>query len=178
MVCKHCEGTNIVEGVIFGNRDIHHVGPKYSTVLFFETAEQTYCDICIDCGEINRIYIKPNLDRKWIKGINKRTDLIHKTQDQIYSDFMNDEIRTQIEKYSELLISGDCKTLYVHELDNYEKHELYKHIVRTKGPSYRLYVDKTTHQDVLIREATMNLHRGKYVVKIPPQPKTSEYDLY
>lgn len=67
MNCKNCKSTRIEEGISIGkSADTGNIGPK-STKGIFTYLSQMYCDICLDCGEILRFYIKDDTDRKWIK---------------------------------------------------------------------------------------------------------------
>jgi hypothetical protein len=59
--CKNCESVNISRGLTLGN-----LGPKYKVGIFIGV-EQMYIDVCEDCGEIVRFYIKPKKQREWYK---------------------------------------------------------------------------------------------------------------
>ena len=63
MVCSNCNGTRIETGVVIGLTDI---GPKYRNGPFTQFS-QMYSDICLDCGEILRFYIKESTDKNWVK---------------------------------------------------------------------------------------------------------------
>lgn len=66
MTCKNCESTNITKGVTFGlSGEVGSFGPKFKTGIFIGV-ESMYCDLCEDCGEIIRQYIKPKKKRKWL----------------------------------------------------------------------------------------------------------------
>jgi len=65
--CTRCGGTRIEEGVAIGlSNEIGNIGPKYTKGIFVGTL-QMYTDLCLDCGEINRLYIKDLEERKWDK---------------------------------------------------------------------------------------------------------------
>ena len=67
MNCKNCNSTKIEEGISIGkSADTGNIGPK-STKGILTYVSQMYCDICLDCGEIIRFYIKDDTDRKWVK---------------------------------------------------------------------------------------------------------------
>ena len=66
MNCPHCSSTNIKEGVSIGKTgDSGSIGPQYRFGIVVGTAPM-FCDLCLDCGEITRMYVKEkNLDKKW-----------------------------------------------------------------------------------------------------------------
>lgn len=67
MTCSKCGGTRIESGVAIGiSADVGNVGPKYNSGILVGVT-QMYCDLCLDCGEILRFYIKDRTDRKWNK---------------------------------------------------------------------------------------------------------------
>ncbi|WP_426348643.1 hypothetical protein ACPWSR_12915 [Alloiococcus sp. CFN-8] len=67
MSCPSCGSTNIEEGVSIGkSAEGGCIGPRFSGFLFDGVA-QMYCDICLNCGEITRFFIKEDTDKKWIK---------------------------------------------------------------------------------------------------------------
>jgi hypothetical protein len=67
MTCSHCGGTHIESGVSIGlTAETGNIGPNYKMGLLIGTS-QMYCDLCLDCGEILRFYIKDRTDRKWNK---------------------------------------------------------------------------------------------------------------
>ena len=67
MSCPHCGSTNIEEGVSIGqSAETGNIGPNYKKGLFVGSV-QMYCDICLDCGEITRFFIKESTDKKWCK---------------------------------------------------------------------------------------------------------------
>jgi hypothetical protein len=67
MSCPHCDSTNIEKGISIGkSAEAGSVGPKFSSGIFTGVA-QMYCDLCLDCGEITRFFIKEDTDKKWIK---------------------------------------------------------------------------------------------------------------
>ena len=69
MQCKHCGGKNIEEGIALGMaNEAFDVGLKYSTLMMIG-AVSVYCDVCMDCGEILRMYITDKSKRKWKKKI-------------------------------------------------------------------------------------------------------------
>ena len=165
MVCKHCESTNIAEGVVFGYIEaLRNIGPKYKQGLLFHGIEETFCDVCQDCGEIQRLYIKPKTKRNWITMSEDRQDLINKKFKTAIPAELEEKIILETYRLGELLIKKRCDMKYVQDIDNYTKHEWYDYPVKTKGPTYRLYVDNTTGQTVMIRPTTMNKHKGNYVI--------------
>lgn len=67
MICEHCSSTRIEEGVAIGkSAEAGNIGPKYKSGLLIGVV-QMYCDICLDCGEIIRFFIKEDTDKKWVK---------------------------------------------------------------------------------------------------------------
>ena len=67
MSCSNCGGTRIESGVSIGkNAETGNIGPRYNIGLMI-VVTQMYCDICLDCGEILRFYIKDRTDRNWNK---------------------------------------------------------------------------------------------------------------
>lgn len=68
MECKNCGGNNIEEGIAWGiaNQALD-VGLKYNS-LMMTSAVSAYSDVCMDCGEILRIYIMDKSKRKWKKN--------------------------------------------------------------------------------------------------------------
>lgn len=62
MACSNCGGTNRESGVAIGlGAEIGNIGPKYNWGIMVGVT-QMYCDICLDCGEILRFYIKDRTD--------------------------------------------------------------------------------------------------------------------
>ncbi len=67
MNCNNCNGSRIEEGISIGlTAETGNIGPRSSKFLV-EHVSQMYCDLCLDCGELIRFYIKDDTDRKWIK---------------------------------------------------------------------------------------------------------------
>lgn len=67
-ICPHCGGTRIESGVSIGlNAETGNIGPRYNTGMMISVI-QMYGDLCLDCGEILRFYIKDLKDRKWNKN--------------------------------------------------------------------------------------------------------------
>lgn len=67
MNCKNCNSTRVEEGISMGlTAESGYIGPQASKGIFTYTSPM-FCDICLDCGEILRFYIRDNTDRKWIK---------------------------------------------------------------------------------------------------------------
>lgn len=67
MSCQQCNSTRIEEGIAIGQTaETGNIGPK-SRKGPFGYVSQMYCDLCLDCGTIQRLYIKDGTDRKWIK---------------------------------------------------------------------------------------------------------------
>jgi hypothetical protein len=67
MSCSNCDGTRIESGVAIGqSAEVGNIGPKYAKGIFMAVT-QMYCDICLDCGEITRFFIKDLTERNWSK---------------------------------------------------------------------------------------------------------------
>ena len=67
MACANCGGSRIESGVAIGkSNETGNVGPKYNSSILIGVT-QMYCDICLDCGELTRFYIKDRTDRNWNK---------------------------------------------------------------------------------------------------------------
>lgn len=67
MPCPNCNSTRIETGIAIGqSAEVGNIGPKYSKGIFGGVT-QMYCDLCLDCGEILRLYIKDTTDRNWYK---------------------------------------------------------------------------------------------------------------
>ena len=67
MACSNCGGNRIETGVSIGqSAEIGNIGPKYNSSILIRVS-QMYCDICLDCGELTRFYIKDPADKKWYK---------------------------------------------------------------------------------------------------------------
>jgi len=65
--CPNCGSTKIENGVSIGlSAETGNVGPNFKKGFFVGVA-QMYCDICLDCGEITRFFIKESTDKKWCK---------------------------------------------------------------------------------------------------------------
>lgn len=68
MNCKNCNSSRIEEGIAIGlTSQPGNIGPK-SRKMIMDYVSQMYCDICLDCGEIVRFYIKDDTNRKWVKS--------------------------------------------------------------------------------------------------------------
>ncbi|TCT17198.1 hypothetical protein EDC18_101496 [Natranaerovirga pectinivora] len=66
MNCKNCNSTRIEDSIAIGlSAKTGNIGPKSTKILDY--VSQMYCDMCLDCGEILRFYIKDDTNRKWIK---------------------------------------------------------------------------------------------------------------
>jgi len=168
MKCKNCDGKNVIEGVVFGYHDpIHNIGPRYKEFVLFSSGQETYCDLCEDCGEIQRFYINPATHKKWMKSSKSRDEMLENmTMDRISENDIV-QIKKEVNRYEEILASKQVRIIYVQDLHHYEKHELYEFPIKTKGPDYRLYRELSTRNVVMIKPSTMNLDKGKYVVCIP-----------
>ncbi|WP_163969579.1 hypothetical protein [Oceanobacillus halotolerans] len=60
-----CGSTTIEESVSIGlTAKSGSIGPQYRKGILVSVA-QMYSDICLDCGEITRLYIKENADKNW-----------------------------------------------------------------------------------------------------------------
>lgn len=67
-LCRRCGSKNIESGIAIAlSNEVGNVGPKYSVNFMMAGVSQLYCDLCLDCGDILRFYIKDKTDRKWIK---------------------------------------------------------------------------------------------------------------
>lgn len=67
MTCPKCNSVNIEEGVSIGkSAEAGNVGPKFTSGIFTGVA-QMYCDLCLDCGELTRFFIKEDTNKKWSK---------------------------------------------------------------------------------------------------------------
>jgi hypothetical protein len=67
MACSNCGGDRIESGVAIGQTaETGNIGPEYKGSILIGVT-QMYCDICLDCGEIIRFYIKDRTDRSWYK---------------------------------------------------------------------------------------------------------------
>ncbi|MBE6071204.1 MAG: hypothetical protein E7208_04500 [Clostridium butyricum] len=68
MNCPHCESENIEESISIGqSAETGNIGPNYKKA-FLVGSVQMYCDLCLDCGEITRFYIKEDTNKKWCKS--------------------------------------------------------------------------------------------------------------
>lgn len=66
MRCRNCNSENIQEKIRMGLASEQATfGLKYKKSLFVAVAP-TFCDLCLDCGEVNRIYIDKSTDKKWV----------------------------------------------------------------------------------------------------------------
>jgi len=66
--CQNCGSSRIEQGIaISQSAETGNIGPKYKANLLMTGVSQMYCDMCLDCGEIIRLYIKDKTDRNWIK---------------------------------------------------------------------------------------------------------------
>lgn len=179
MICKNCGSKEVVEGVVFGRRDnFQNIGPKYKEGFLVTYVEETLCDICEDCGEIQRLYVLPGSKRNWVHSTVDRQEVLNQMARKNISKKEEEFILKEIAKYSDLLITNQCTKSYVNDLENYAKHKWYDYPVKTEGPSYRLYTDKLTGETVMIKPSTMNLHKGKYVVCTSPLQEISEDDIF
>jgi hypothetical protein len=67
MKCPNCGGEHIESGIAWGkSTESGNVGLKYQIKIIFGVT-QVYSDLCLDCGEIVRSYIKDTTDKKWVK---------------------------------------------------------------------------------------------------------------
>lgn len=67
-ICQNCKSDNIETGVSIGlSAETGSIGPKYSANFLMLGVAPMYCDICKNCGEITRFFIKEKTDRKWVK---------------------------------------------------------------------------------------------------------------
>lgn len=67
MKCPNCGSNHIEEGIVWGAReDGGRLGLEYKKFIF-EGIAQMYSDLCVDCGEVVRTYIKDYNDKKWVK---------------------------------------------------------------------------------------------------------------
>lgn len=174
MKCNICGSENIVEGVVIGiNEGFKKLGPKYKEG--FKFIEQMLCDLCDDCGEIHRFYVRPKDKRNWVISSEKDLDLeeLERKRNEREMELTKEEIEQILSEYSELILSGTLRKRYVRNLDRYKKHELYEYPVQTKGPSYRLYRELSTNREVMIKRVTMELDKGNYLVYELPSKEDS-----
>lgn len=63
MECRHCGSQNITTGISIGElAEAGWIGAQYKKGFLVGT-EPFICDICKNCGEVNRIYVRnPNHD--------------------------------------------------------------------------------------------------------------------
>ena len=175
MVCRICKGENITQGVSFTTNEMFDkVGPKYkdSGLKFIE---ETICDICNDCGEILRIYVRPSEPRKWVINTNYDTDILSRNRKLKHEELTKIEIEKKIEEFESILRNKTCTKKYIKNLNNYHKHELFGYPIKTQGPSYHLYREKVTQKEVLIKKVTMHLDKGEYLV-CEPILKENDFD--
>lgn len=67
MKCPNCGGERIESGIAWGkSTESGNVGLKYQNKIIVGVT-QVYSDLCLDCGEIVRSYIKDTTDKKWVK---------------------------------------------------------------------------------------------------------------
>lgn len=67
-ICQNCQSDNIETAVSIGlSAESGAIGPRYSANFFMVNVAAMCCDICKNCGEITRFYIKDKTDKKWIK---------------------------------------------------------------------------------------------------------------
>ncbi len=67
MKCCHCGGDNIETGIAWGQMaEIGIIGLVYKGSIL-SSVVQVYSDVCLDCGEIVRTYIKDTSNKKWHK---------------------------------------------------------------------------------------------------------------
>lgn len=67
MNCPHCGGSRFESGISIGqSAETGNIGLKYNAGILVGVT-QMYCDLCLDCGEILRFYIKDKADRNWNK---------------------------------------------------------------------------------------------------------------
>ncbi|HIE4743492.1 hypothetical protein ND433_01110 [Clostridioides difficile] len=69
MKCPNCGSENIEQGISTVSESgfvTYRTGLEYNT-RFSAKVSKTYSDLCLDCGEIVRTYIKGETDRNWCK---------------------------------------------------------------------------------------------------------------
>ena len=67
MKCPRCGSANIEQGVLIGQAaEVGVIGPEYRRGIFNAVAPM-HCDICLDCGELTRFFIKEDTNKKWYK---------------------------------------------------------------------------------------------------------------
>ncbi len=67
MKCPNCGSENIEKGIAWGkSAEAGNVGLKYQAFILVGVV-QVYSDLCLDCGEIVRSFIKEDTDKKWVK---------------------------------------------------------------------------------------------------------------
>jgi hypothetical protein len=66
--CPNCGSEHIEEGISIGqSAEVGNIGPQYKSNFIMTGVSQLYCDLCLDCGEAVRFFIKDKTDRNWIK---------------------------------------------------------------------------------------------------------------
>ena len=66
--CPNCGGDHIEDGIAIAlSNEVGNIGPHYKTRFLITGVCQMYCDLCLDCGEVVRMYIKDTTERNWIK---------------------------------------------------------------------------------------------------------------
>lgn len=67
MNCPKCGGSRIESGIAVGqSAETGNIGLKYNAGILVGVT-QMYCDLCLDCGEVLRFFIKDRTDRNWNK---------------------------------------------------------------------------------------------------------------
>ena len=64
--CPYCGGAQVAAGlIVHQNAEVNRVGIAYKAKLF-NTVEQLYTDLCLDCGRVVSFYVKEP-KRNWIQ---------------------------------------------------------------------------------------------------------------
>lgn len=68
MKCRNCGSENIEKGIIWSlNTHQGEIGLTYKTRILLDTS-RVYSDLCLECGEVLRTYIKDSPKYKdWCK---------------------------------------------------------------------------------------------------------------
>lgn len=68
MSCPHCGSNHIETGVpIKTSGKGEWVGPQFGAIIGIACTAILVCDICLDCGEITRLYTNSYDHKHWVK---------------------------------------------------------------------------------------------------------------
>lgn len=64
--CPHCGGVEVAaEVMVHQNAEVNRIGIAYKAMIF-NTVEQLYADLCLNCGRVVSFYVKEP-KRNWIQ---------------------------------------------------------------------------------------------------------------